>query len=57
MRWLAAGEKRAEPETRMGWLVIVGSMPISVLGLLFQDEIETTLRDLWIVATTLVVFA
>jgi undecaprenyl-diphosphatase len=40
----------------MGWLIIVGSIPIVVLGLLFQTAIETTLRSLWIVATTLIVF-
>jgi undecaprenyl-diphosphatase len=40
----------------MGWLIIVGSIPIVVLGILFQDEIETTFRSLWIVATMLVVF-
>ena len=39
----------------MGWLIIVGSIPIVVLGLLFQDQIETTLRDLRIVAIALVV--
>ena len=41
----------------MGWLIIVGSLPIVVLGLLFQDDIETTLRDLRIVATALIVFS
>jgi undecaprenyl-diphosphatase len=40
----------------MGWLIIVGSLPIVVLGLLFQDEIETTLRSLWIVASMLIIF-
>lgn len=47
---------RHDPDARMGWLIIVGSVPIVVLGILFQDEIETTLRSLWIVATMLVVF-
>jgi len=47
---------RHDPDARMGWLIIVGSIPIVVLGILFQDEIETTFRSLWIVATTLVVF-
>ena len=47
---------RSDPDARMGWLIIVGSIPIVVLGLLFQDEIETTFRSLWIVATMLVVF-
>ena len=41
----------------MGWLIIVGSIPIVVLGLLFQDPIETTFRDLRIVAIALVVFS
>ena len=46
-----------DPDARMGWLIIVGSLPIVVLGLLFQDDIETTLRDLRIVATALIVFS
>jgi undecaprenyl-diphosphatase len=41
----------------MGWLIIVGSIPIVVLGLLFQNQIETTFRDLRIVATALVLFS
>ncbi|WP_210418442.1 undecaprenyl-diphosphate phosphatase [Agromyces intestinalis] len=47
---------RNDPDARMGWLIIVGSLPIGILGLLFQDEIETTFRSLWIVATMLIVF-
>jgi undecaprenyl-diphosphatase len=46
-----------DPDARMGWLIIVGSIPIVVLGLLFQDQIETTFRDLRIVATALVLFS
>ena len=34
---------RNDPDARMGWLVIIGSIPIVVLGLLFQDQIETDL--------------
>src|SRR4029453_1642480 len=41
----------------MGMLIIVASLPIVVLGLLFQDDIETTLRDLRIVAICLVAFS
>ena len=41
---------RNDPDARMGWLIIVGSIPIVVLGLLFQDQIETTFRSLWLVA-------
>lgn len=47
---------RNDPDARMGWLVIVGSIPIAVVGLAFQHQIEGALRNLWIVATTLIVF-
>src|SRR5919206_1131772 len=52
-----AGRRKGDPDARMGWLIIVGSIPIVVLGLLLQDQIETTLRDLRIVATALVAFS
>lgn len=48
---------QSDPDVRMGWLVIVGSIPIGVLGILFKDQIETGLRSLWITATMLLVFA
>ncbi len=54
---LFRSERRGDPDARMGWLIIVGSIPIVVLGLVFQDQIETTLRDLRIVATALIVFS
>ncbi|MTD58782.1 undecaprenyl-diphosphate phosphatase [Amycolatopsis pithecellobii] len=47
---------RSDPDARMGWLVIIGSIPIVVLGLLFQDDIHTTFRDLRLTATVLIVF-
>ncbi|MEU2395208.1 undecaprenyl-diphosphate phosphatase [Streptomyces sp. NPDC007369] len=46
---------RAEQDAKMGWLVIVGSIPIGVLGLLFKDQIEGPFRDLRLTATTLIV--
>jgi undecaprenyl-diphosphatase len=57
--WLGSlrGRRRGDPDARMGWLIIVGSIPIVVLGLLFQDDIETTLRDLRIVASALIAFS
>lgn len=48
---------RKDPAARMGWLIILGSLPIGVLGLLFQDSIETVLRSLWITAFMLIFFA
>jgi len=57
--WLRSLTRRGkpDPDARMGWLIIVGSIPIVILGLLFQDQIETTLRDLRIVAIALVAFS
>ncbi len=45
-----------DPEARMAWFIALGSIPIVVLGLLFQDAIETTLRNLWITVFTLAFF-
>ncbi len=45
------------PDARLGWWVILGSIPIVVLGLLFQKSIESSLRNLWITAAVLAAFA
>ncbi|WP_406245339.1 undecaprenyl-diphosphate phosphatase [Microbacterium sp. M] len=47
---------RNDPDAKMGWLIIIGSVPIVVLGLLFQDQIETVLRSMWVVAIMLILF-
>jgi undecaprenyl-diphosphatase len=47
---------RDDPEARMGWLVIIGSVPIVVLGVLFQDAIDSALRNLWVTVAMLAGF-
>jgi undecaprenyl-diphosphatase len=42
---------------RMAWYVIIGSIPIGVFGFLFKDQIRTAARNLWLVATVLIVFS
>ncbi|MFM2137663.1 MAG: hypothetical protein RJA84_791, partial [Actinomycetota bacterium] len=37
-----------KPQARMGWLIIIGSVPIVVLGYLGSDLIENNLRSLWL---------
>ena len=49
-------ERRSELDARMGWYVILGTIPIAVLGLAFQDQIETVARNLWITAAMLAIF-
>ncbi|WP_328581261.1 undecaprenyl-diphosphate phosphatase [Streptomyces sp. NBC_00370] len=46
---------RADHDAQMGWLVIVGSIPIGVLGVTFKDQIEGPFRDLRLIAVTLIV--
>lgn len=53
---LAGKVPRSDPDARMGWLIIIGSIPIVALGLLFQDQIETVFRSMWVVAIMLIVF-
>jgi undecaprenyl-diphosphatase len=43
-------------DARMGWLIIVGSLPIGVLGYLGQDVISKDFRSLWLIASTLIIF-
>jgi undecaprenyl-diphosphatase len=45
---------RGDHDAKMGWLVIVGSIPIGVLGLTLKDQIEGPFRDLRLIATTLI---
>jgi undecaprenyl-diphosphatase len=47
----------AEPDSRLAWYIAAGSVPIVVLGLAFQDFIETGARSLWLISTTLIVLA
>ena len=55
---LTGSWRRLSNEARLGWLVILGSIPISVIGLLFKDTIEGTFtKNLWVIGTMLVVVA
>jgi undecaprenyl-diphosphatase len=47
---------RGDEDARLGWLIIVGSLPIVLLGLLFQKQIDRAFRDLRVTATMLIVF-
>ena len=44
------------PDTQMGWFIILGTMPILIAGLLFKHAIEGSLRNLWTTVTVLVLF-
>jgi undecaprenyl-diphosphatase len=53
---LVCPQARADPDARMGWYVIVGTIPIGVLGFALQGYIRDAFRNLTLVALTLIVF-
>ncbi|MEU0909901.1 undecaprenyl-diphosphate phosphatase [Streptomyces althioticus] len=53
-RSLTDKEMRRDQDARMGWLVIVGSIPIGVLGVTLKDQIEGPFRDLRLTAAMLI---
>lgn len=42
---------------RMGWMVIVGTLPVVIIGVLAKDLIRDAFRNLWITATVLILFS
>lgn len=58
MPWINA-ERRlpsSDPDARMGWMIIAGSIPIGFLGLFLEDWIDTSFRNLWITVFMLAFF-
>lgn len=53
-RSLAGGGTKGDLDARMGWMMIVGTVPIVVCGLAFKDQIETSLRSLYVVAAAMI---
>ena len=56
LRSLRDAEARRTMEARLGWFIILGTIPISILGLAFSDTIEDELRSLYLIGTMLIVF-
>jgi undecaprenyl-diphosphatase len=54
---LGSPRARRERDFRFAVAVLAGSIPIGVIGLLFKDQIETTLRSLWFVGSALILFS
>lgn len=48
---------RNNADYRLGWYVIIGSIPIGVLGFVFKDLIRSEVRNLWVVATAMLLFS
>lgn len=57
VRGLYDRSMRDSLEYRFGWYLILATIPVSVFGLLFSHQIETGARNLWLIASTLIVLA
>ncbi len=50
---LVRGKLSTTQDARLGWMIVVGTLPIVVGGILFQEHIETTLRSLYVMSAAL----
>jgi len=48
-------ELRSQLDARMGWYILLGTIPIAIFGFIFSDQIESGARDLYLIGTTLIV--
>lgn len=52
-----ANKTQRKRDYKFGWAVLIGSIPIGIIGLLFKDEIEGVLRSLWFIAGALILWS
>jgi undecaprenyl-diphosphatase len=57
LRGLYDREVRGSLEYRLGWYLILATVPVGVFGLIFSNTIATGARNLWVIATTLIALA
>jgi len=56
LRWSTKPSSTMTSDTKLGWLIIIGTLPVLILGLTFRDLIENDVRNLWVIAYTLIGF-
>jgi undecaprenyl-diphosphatase len=54
--WSIKPRSKMTSDTKLGWLIIIGTLPVLILGLSFRDFIENDVRNLWVIAYTLIGF-
>ncbi len=57
VRGLVQPEWRGHRDFRMGWYIIVGTIPVGLVGFAFRDFIKNDLRNLWVVAFALILWS
>jgi undecaprenyl-diphosphatase len=54
--WVAKPKSVMKSDAKLGWLIIIGTLPVVLMGLAFRDFIENDVRSLWVIAYTLIGF-
>ncbi len=54
--WVAKPKATMTADAKLGWLIVIGTLPVVLLGLAFRDFIENDVRSLWVIAFTLIGF-
>jgi undecaprenyl-diphosphatase len=54
--WASKPKSTMTADAKLGWLIIIGTVPVVLLGLAFRDFIENDVRSLWVIAYTLIGF-
>jgi len=54
---LTDAEARKEHDAKMGWYIILGTIPVAIFGLIFKHQIETAARSLWVIGTVMILFS
>src|SRR3954466_3799753 len=57
--WLSSLRRRgaeSSPDARIGWYIVLGTIPIGIFGLAFKHDIEHGARSLYLIGTVLIVF-
>lgn len=49
-------DEETRRDAKLGWLIVIGSLPVVVIGLVFKDLIENQLRSLWVIGFMLIAF-
>ena len=57
VRGLRSAEAREDRDYTLAWAVIVGSLPVGIVGFLFRDLISGALRSLWVVSAALILWS
>ncbi len=57
LRELRVPIRQASQEARLGWFIVLGTIPISIFGFVFKDQIESGARSLYLIGSALILFS